>query len=405
MIILDRIGKSWTTVDVLTYVLTQMASLWKRENSKYWTACFTDINGHRKKRSTEETDRRKAQKIADTYEDASRRRRTASQVRKVIAEVTREITGDDLAIVSLREFTDRWLKRKRGSIAVSSYKSYRDCVIAFVDFMEAKADRDIGEITRDDITAFRDSEATRVSASTANKALKRVRMLFREAESDSLIPEDPARHVGTAVRDKETTERKPFTIPQIEKILSVADNEWRSIVKFALYTGQRLGDLAALTWENIDLKKGEIHLVTIKTGREQRLVMAAPLIAHIKSLPVANSISAPLHPKAKQILDEQEGRVGSLSRQFGEILAEADLRVKRNHRSRGKGRTGRREMNSLTFHSFRRTATTLLHELGISPSVAQALIGHDSKEVHEGYISIGRKALADAAEKFPTLEG
>ena len=35
-------------------------------------------------------------------------------------------------------------------------------------------------------------------------------------------------------------------------------------------------------------------------------------------------------------------------------------------------------VNELSFHSLRRTATTLLHEAGVPPSVAQALIGHDS---------------------------
>ena len=35
--------------------------------------------------------------------------------------------------------------------------------------------------------------------------------------------------------------------------LSVADDEWRSMILFGLYTGARLSDVASLTWENIDL--------------------------------------------------------------------------------------------------------------------------------------------------------
>jgi hypothetical protein len=37
---------------------------------------------------------------------------------------------------------------------------------------------------------------------------------------------------------------------------------------------------------------------------------------------------------------------------------------------------------ALSFHSLRRTATSLLHEAGVPRTVAQGLIGHDSEEVH-----------------------
>jgi integrase len=66
---------------------------------------------------------------------------------------------------------------------------------------------------------------------------------------------------------------------------------------------------------------------------------------------------------------------------------------KRSHQSRGVTRSGAREASQLSFHSLRRTATTLLHEAGIPQAVAQALIGHDSAAVHEIYVSVGREAL------------
>jgi integrase len=38
-------------------------------------------------------------------------------------------------------------------------------------------------------------------------------------------------------------------------VLRVADPELRSMVMIGLYTGQRLGDIAMLTWQNIDLEQ------------------------------------------------------------------------------------------------------------------------------------------------------
>jgi integrase len=57
----------------------------------------------------------------------------------------------------------------------------------------------------------------------------------------------------------------------------------------------------------------------------------------------------------------------------------------------------------LSFHSLRRTATTLLHEAGVPSAVAQALIGHDSEAMHELYISVAREALEKAAAALPEI--
>ena len=52
--------------------------------------------------------------------------------------------------------------------------------------------------------------------------------------------------------------------------------EWGSLIRFGLYTGQRLADLACLTWVNLDLVRGEIRLKTRKTGRRMILPIALP---------------------------------------------------------------------------------------------------------------------------------
>ena len=72
---------------------------------------------------------------------------------------------------------------------------------------------------------------------------------------------------------------------------------------------------------------------------------------------------------------------------------------------RGENCSGRDpcNLNALSFHSLRRTATTLLHEAGIAGAVAQALIGHDSEAIHEHYVNVGRDALQKAVAVFPSI--
>jgi integrase len=192
---------------------------------------------------------------------------------------------------------------------------------------------------------------------------------------------------------------------ELQAILAVADPEWRSLLLFGLYLGQRLGDLVTLGWNNIDLERGEVRLVTSKTFRTMIIPMAPPLRAHIESLPVSDDPQGPLHPRAFALL-ERTGNTSILSGAFSDLLVQAGLRARparRDHRRRGIGHSGRRRINELTFHSLRRTATTLLHEAGVPPTVAQALIGHDSEEIHSGYITVGKEALRNAVNRFPRL--
>ena len=132
--------------------------------------------------------------------------------------------------------------------------------------------------------------------------------------------------------------------------------------------------------------------------------MAPALRSHIESLAAGDLLDAPLHPHACQTLT-QVGTAVALSNQFVDLLRQAGLRAKQIPQSRGTGRSGRREVSALSFHSLRRTATTWLHEAGVADAVAQSLIGHSSKTVHDAYISVGREALQSAVAKLPSIGG
>jgi integrase len=166
-----------------------------------------------------------------------------------------------------------------------------------------------------------------IAPKTVNHAVKAARMLFKAARRDGVIGENPFEYIPNVrahVRSQEI--RSTFSLEQLRAVLAVADPEWKSLVLFGFYTGQRLGDLARLRWNSVDLVNGRLTLVTAKTGKRLLIPLAAPLKQHIESLPrEALSPNAPLHAKACAIV-EREGRSGTLSRQFGELLALAGLR-------------------------------------------------------------------------------
>ena len=199
-----------------SYYCSYVASLTKRPTSQFWVACFNDRTGRRLKRSTGTADRKSAQKIADEFEAAARRRRTALQVRRVLSQLHQEITGDAVSQMSVRAFINDWLERKTPEVASSTLDFYRNAAEKFLRFLGATAEADLTEITRDHITRFRNAEAKRFAPKTVNHQVKFLRMIFRAARRDALVADDPAEFVDT-VRKGNEAGRRPFTIGEIKR--------------------------------------------------------------------------------------------------------------------------------------------------------------------------------------------
>jgi integrase len=378
-----------------------MAFVYKNHLSKFWIAAFRDITGKRRNRSTKllgnEKTKRQAEKIAMEYESAATRNRTSLQVRRTIADLHKELTGNELLSVTLAAHVETWIASKRTSVADSTMDFYEGTLKRFLDYHETGNAVDLSDITRADIEQFRDELAAKLSPKTVNHNVKVLRMLFRDARERSLLLDDPTEFVKT-VKAKSAVERRPFTVEEIRKVIEHCDDEWRSIVLFGLYTGQRLGDIAKLTWESIDLKKKELRLTTAKTGRFLSVPLHQDLVSLLEALPAPISKAMPIHANAASYK-----RTSNLSNHFAAILVAAGFRDKAAPKTQGTGQSATRTLNQLSFHSLRRTATTLLHEAGVPQSVAMALIGHDSKDIHKTYVNVGEVAMRDASSKLPSV--
>ena len=339
--------------------------------------------------------------MAEEYEATALGNKTLQQIQETLIRLHEQATGAKVPRYTVAEYVEEWLKGKSVSTKPSTLIFYKNATAKFTEFLQDRATKPLLLISKQDVTAFRNDLATKVSAKTANHGLKCIKMLFKSAKRDGVISEDPSEFVDT-VRRGEGVKKHPFSMDQLRSILGVADGEWRSMIYFGLYTGQRLGDIANLTWSNIDKARGELRLVTRKTGKVLILPLAAPLLAHIERFPFSDNPDPALHPKAYAIL-QKEGKSSSLSNQFADLLTAAGLREKKSHKKSTDRTLNRRTVEPLSFHSLRRTATTFMHEAGIPQAVVQAMIGHDSAAVHDLYISVGREALQKAAEAIPKL--
>jgi integrase len=380
-----------------------MASLVKKTGSRYWFAAYRDFHGKQHRHSTEQTDRKKAQRIADHYEDLAQRRLKANRVRETTNELIRQFYGEDVPSATVRKFCDDWLAEKKAQVSPFTHVTYEKSVKKLMNYLGPAAEADIADVRKATIVGFRNEVMQSVSAKTANFDLKLVRSIFRAAKGGGYLVEDPAEFVESVRRETGGVTRRGFTLGELRAVLAAADGEWRSMILFGFYTGQRLSDIAALTWSNIDLERNEIRLVTRKTGKSLTIPIADALRTHIVSLPAGDDPAQAVHRHAFREVSSKTRNASRLSREFVTLLISVGIHKPLSQRRTGKGFRSRRGPSELSFHSLRHTAVSLLKDAGVPQAVVQELIGHDSAQMSQQYTHVGIEALQKAAAALPAL--
>ena len=249
---------------------------------------------------------------------------TEAQARRVLADIHQELHGERLVSSSVEDYFNRWIARNQVENSKSTYQSYKGISEGFLEFLGDQKKKDLAFLTPRHFTEYRDTTAKRVSVRTVNNYIKILRIVMKEAYRDGLIVNNPVDQVKTIRRKDQNGGRRGFSLPEVRKLLTVADTEWTGMILAGLYTGQRLGDLARLSWEDIDLQEAEISFTTVKTGRRIVIPIAPPLATHLKNLPPPDPATGPVFPRAHSIAVDQD-KVSTLSPQFSELMARAVL--------------------------------------------------------------------------------
>jgi integrase len=381
-----------------------MASIFRRpELSKYWYAAFRDANGRHRQQATKETDKEKALRIAKHFELVSKRTRTVNHIREITENLIKEFYGIEQGkSATVRQCALDWLALKKAEVSTTTWDARDKSIEKLLAFLGDAAEDDIRFIDRKTITAFRKRVASEVSARTTNFDMQAVKALFKYARQEGFLSSDPTEGVGALRLAAREGKRRPFTEDELKGVLAIADPEWQSMIRFGLYTGQRLGDIAGLIWANVDLVRNEVRIETRKTRRALRIPIAAPLRMHVLSLPRVDDSREPVHPRAYESVTSGRKNTARLSKQFVRLLERAGFRD-------GDGQSAkelpgaRRRVSELSFHCLRHNAVSLLKEAGVPHAVVQELIGHDSKAVSAQYTHVGDEALQKAVAALPEI--
>jgi len=379
-----------------------MASVWKHPKSQFWTACFTDKHGRRRKRSTKERSRPRAEKLADEFEAFARGKKTMAQVQRVISDLSREVLGAEMQSVSIAEFLKRWLRSKEGEVSSGTFANYDARLKTLAPFLSARGRTLFSELQREDVLAWRDNEAERISSATVNTALRMLREVLRSARTDGLLAHDPAENVRGLSSRGQVRKRRPFTEAEMQALLREADAEWRSIILFAYYTGQAISDQAKLSWADIDLERRIVRYVRMKTGKPAIVPINDSLYEHILSMSVSDDPAAKVHPKCWSSFARAGNRSNVIGAQFAAIMRKAGLRGKDNRT--GKGLAVKRRSYETSFHSLRHTAISDLQKEGVSASVAGDIAGHSSVKSTKIYTHVDDEQKRAAVSKLKKLK-
>ena len=192
--------------------------------------------------------------------------------------------------------------------------------------------------------------------------------------------------------------RDPLTTEELMLVCRTADGELRVMLALGLYLGARMGDAATLNWGNVDLRKGFVRYTPRK-------------LANLNDPPV---LEVPIHPTLHAVLSETPStrRKGHLTPAMAELYTQkgpyaVSAIVQRHFKKCGlvttKAGTGVRRLVSRGFHSLRHSAVSIMRGAGAAQTTSQAVVGHNSAEIHELYSHTDSEAMRRAVYALPSF--
>ena len=171
--------------------------------------------------------------------------------------------------------------------------------------------------------------------------------------------------------------------PEETRLLEAASGDrLEALYILAITTGLRQGELLALKWEDVDLKRGMLRVRRTLTRTGGKVSLGEPKTKKSRrSVNLTAAAVEALQPHLSRQLEEIE-RMGSLYRPGGLVFANESGGVinPSNLRNRSFARLIKRaDLPSTTrFHGLRHTCATLLLSSNVNPKIVSEILSHAS---------------------------
>jgi integrase len=375
-----------------------MASIHKKFRSPYWYCQFRSADGRWLHRSTKLEDRKKALAwclaLQEAQDKISRGSPPEAQLRAIIDDTMKKITGHELRTPTVRGWLQQWLDGREGALTKGTHGTHRHIVGAFLAFLGPKADGRLDSVEQRDVIEFRKRlrEQGKSSATINHTVSNILASPFRLALNQGLITGNPMAGLPP-LKERGRSRKQPFTLEQVRKLLDVAQGEWKGLILAAYSTGARLGDLVNLRWENIDFEQGVLSFVQRKTQGEAVIGLHPDLEAFLR--PIAAQ-EGPIFPSLAG--RKSSGRTG-LSATFSAIMEKAGIESAKIREKEGRGRSVR----TLTFHSLRHGAASHDFKSKLIEQTQKHVTGHTRGATLRRYTHVDLDAIKAASSLIPRI--
>lgn len=212
--------------------------------------------------------------------------------------------------------------------------------------------------------------------STANRTLTILKAALNAAWREGRIASDAAWRPVQAFKDADSARVRWLSVAEAQRLMNAADEDFRKLVRAALLTGARFGELAAVTVADFSpANGGTLHIRTSKSGKGRHIVLTEEGAAFFKTLAAGRSAGDRLLTKADggRWLKSHQTRPMAAACKNGKISPPA------------------------SFHTLRHTYASLTIQGGAPLLVVAQNLGHaDTRMVEKHYGHLAASFVADA---------
>lgn len=381
-----------------------MAILYKQiARSNNYLCKFKGADGKWISKSTGTDDRRAAERIAfdleKQYEALADGVMTEKTMMRAVSDMQKKLHGKAFKPTSVRDYAQTYIEGKKVRSTASTMRSYKQKVDLFMEHLGGNADQVISKIRPADIQSYMAKRLKGgVSVGTLRQDMKVLTSLFNRAKKEGVCELNPAATVDLPMED--ATTRSAFTLKEVKAIIEHCPNdEWKTLVMVAFYTGARIIDCTSLTWSAFDFESDLINYKQRKVRKGRMANLSVPMHESLcdwllkLKLATAPKAEAPVMPT---FYGRSAGGKSGPSTKFIGILIKAGIDPQ--YETKGLKKVPRK-----CFHSFRHTLTTQLQQNGVAKEARMSLVGHSSSAVHSKYSHAQEKVMRDAIATLPSL--
>lgn len=235
----------------------------------------------------------------------------------------------------------------------------------------------IDKITSRDLQDYFNSLIERYTDSTIKKVWECVKQGFQTAVKQKYIKDNPFENVIKPKSRKETKEVESLTTDEhqtLSKYLlksNLSEEKYKNVILLELYTGMRIGEILALTKEDIDLNEKMISVkktISVDKNGELTVKKGTKTYSGKRDIPFPSFLVPHLEEQLKlyenninKLLFTFEGRIikaSTINTVLKRICKQLEL------------------PSTISNHTLRHTFGTRCIESGMTPIVVQKLMGH-----------------------------